>query len=221
MQLKELGYDQWFADQIEQHHIADVSPARVAAVDKNSYLVRGEIGEAQAELSGKMMFDTQSTLDFPAVGDWVAVQYYNDDTFAIVHDVLKRKTLLSRKTSGKQISHQLIAANIDVALIMQSVDANFNLRRLERYLVMAQEGGIEPVIALSKTDLISESELREKMEQTRQFNEKYKILAFSSVVERGVQTVQEMIEPGKTYCLLGSSGVGKTTLLNSLLGRDA
>jgi len=221
MKLKDLGFDNWFADQIEKHHIADVSPARVAAVDKNSYMVRGDRGEAQAELSGKMIFDTQSTLDYPAVGDWVAVQYYNDDTFAIVHDVLKRKTLLSRKTSGKQISHQLIAANIDVALIMQSVDANFNLRRLERYLVMAQEGGITPVITLSKTDLISESELSDKIEQIRRFNEKYRVLAFSSLIENGVENVKEMIEPGKTYCLLGSSGVGKTTLLNSLLGREA
>ena len=115
------------------------------------------------------MYAAESSLDYPAVGDWALVQLFNDDSFAIVHEILPRKTLLKRKTSGKKVDFQLIASNIDTALLIQSLDANFNPNRLERYIVMSVDGGIEPAILLSKTDLLSTDELNGKVSVQRWF----------------------------------------------------
>ncbi|MGB2867560.1 MAG: ribosome small subunit-dependent GTPase A [Bacteroidota bacterium] len=221
MELADLGFDEWFRAKRLDVGRPELSVARITRVDRDRYLVRNERDEVQAEPTGKLMFAANSNQDFPCVGDWALVQYYNEASLAIIHAVLPRKTFLRRKAPGKNIDFQMIAANIDSAFIMQSCDHDFNLRRMERYVVMANDGHIEPVILLSKTDLVSVEELEKRIAEVNQLDVGARVIAFSSVSDNGLQTVQQALHGRKTYCLLGSSGVGKTTLLNHLLGREA
>lgn len=220
MELKQLGFDDWFEEKASLYSLPGYQLARIAAVDKDSYVVIGEKNEVFAEIEGKFRFQVRSSMDLPTVGDWVYVKYYNDDTLAIIHEILPRRSLLKRKTAGKKIEYQLLSANIDTAFIMQSLDANFNLRRLERYLVAVKEGSIEPIVLLSKADLIKEEEKAERIAAIQQVYSNLKVMVFSNKTGIGLEDIQQNIKPGKTYALLGSSGVGKTTLLNKLIGKD-
>ena len=220
MELADLGFDDWFRRKRAESRRTDCDVARIVRVDRDRYLVRNAEGEVQAEPIGKLLFCADSSDDLPCVGDWAFVQYYNDNTLAIVHELFPRKTFLRRKAAGKKIDYQVIASNIDMALIVQSCDSNFNLRRMERYLVMVHEGHVEPVIVLSKSDLISAEELDKRVAEIRDARIDARIIALSNTTENGLESVKQVLQKGKTYCLLGSSGVGKTTLLNLLLGSD-
>jgi ribosome biogenesis GTPase len=220
MKLSDLGFDPWFeahaAEMLREHS----GLARVSAVDRGACRIKDETREIPAELSGKLLYQIESPAELPCVGDWVTVQYYNDDTAAIIHRVFPRKTFLRRKSAGDQVDLQMIAANIDTAFIVQSCHFDFNPRRLERYLVMAADGHVQPVVILTKSDLIPPEELEQKI-ATVNAATKAVVLALSNVTGTGFEAFQQMLSPGKTYCLLGSSGVGKTTILNRLLGRNA
>jgi ribosome biogenesis GTPase len=220
MELITLGFDQWFEDKRSEALRPDCTVARVTAVHKDSYLVRNSNSEVLAELAGNFIYSAESSMDLPSVGDWALVQLHNDDTFAIIHGLLPRKSFLRRKTPGKKIDYQMIAVNIDSALIVQACDFDFNLRRLERYLVMVNEGHIEPVLLLTKSDLVSPEKLEQRIAEVRQAHIQCKVLPLSNVTGFGVDHVRQLLEPCKTYCLVGSSGVGKTTLLNHIIGRD-
>ena len=220
MELADLGFDSWFQAKLQQINQRDFNLARVTRVDRERLLVRNKHDEVQAEPTGKLRFSADSAQELPCVGDWVLVQLYNDGSLAIVHEVFPRKTYLRRKSAGNKVEYQMIASNIDVAFIMQSCDLNFNLRRMERYLVMANEGHVEPVILLSKSDLVSPEELDRRFSEVRQARIDARILAFSNVTEDGLASLRQALQKRKTYCLLGSSGVGKTTLLNHLLGYE-
>jgi ribosome biogenesis GTPase / thiamine phosphate phosphatase len=146
------------------------------------------------------------------------VRYHDGGTHATINHRLPRKSFLRRKNPGEKIEFQMIAANIDVAFIVQSCHYDFNVQRLERYLVMVSEGQIEPVILLTKTDLVSLDEREQLVERIRQAGIGAQIIALSNFTGEGVEQIRVLMQPEKTYCLLGSSGVGKTTLLNRLLG---
>jgi ribosome biogenesis GTPase / thiamine phosphate phosphatase len=215
--LEKLGYDSWMQNSDAFGMPDDFCPARVVEVNRNGYMVATGEAEMAAELSGKFMFDAKAALDFPTVGDWVAVQTFNENTLAIVHSVLPRRTLLKRKEPGKRIDFQLIAANIDYGLVMQSAcDPNFNL--LDRYFVMLNEAGIQPIAVFSKTDLATPEELEKLRENMDRLGCRHVLI--SNVAEGGTGDLARTLESGKTYCLLGQSGVGKTSLLNRFLGAE-
>ena len=220
MELSELGFDAWFQQQRDELKKPDLSVARVTRVDRDRFLVLNEQREVQAEVTGNLLFAADSSQNLPCVGDWVLVQYFNDDTLAIIHNVLPRRSFLRRKAAGKNVEYQMIASNIDVAFIMQSCDYNFNIRRMERYLVMVNEGQIKPVILLSKSDLVRAEELKQYFSNIEKARIGASVIAFSNTTGAGLQEIRQSLENSKTYCLLGSSGVGKTTLLNHLLGRE-
>jgi len=220
MKLEDLGFSAWFQEHNDSELLKSTQTARVISVSRNQYMINNEIGEIPAEVTGKLMFNAESALDYPTVGDWVYAEYFDDNTFAVIQKLYPRRSVLKRKTPGKKVDFQLIAANIDVALIMQSLDHNYNLPRLERYLVMINEAGIEPLVLLSKLDLISTDELNEKLTEVRQRTGQKKIIPFSTMNGIGLNEIKGLLEPCKTYCLLGSSGVGKSTLLNSLIGEN-
>jgi len=221
MELSDLGFDQFF-----QAHVSDLrqegrSIARISAVDRGSYLIRNQTGEIPAELAGKFYLQVESSVDLPCVGDWVTVQYHNNDTAAIIHEVFPRKTFLRRKSAGEKLDFQMIAANIDAAFIVQSCHFDFNVRRMDRYLVMAADGGVEPIVVLTKTDLITPEELEQKVAAIGSSTISARVLALSNITGIGFDEFQQVLVSGRTYCLLGSSGVGKTTLINRLIGQDA
>ena len=219
MELTELGLDSELAAQARCG--AGQRLARVTAVDRGRYVVRDELGEVPAELTGKFLHNAASSVDMPCVGDWVGAEYHDAASHASIHDVVPRRSFLRRKSPGRNIDFQMIAANIDVAFVVQSCHFDFNVRRLERYLVMVNEGQIEPVLLLTKTDLVSKAELERMIADIRAAGISARIVTLSNVTGEGVEQVKEIMAPGKTYCLLGSSGVGKTTLINQLLGKDA
>ncbi|MDD4870704.1 MAG: ribosome small subunit-dependent GTPase A [Kiritimatiellae bacterium] len=221
MKLSDLGFDNWFEAHVEDSRQADQGIARVTTVDRDAYLVRNEFREIPAELAGKFRFRVESSFDLPCVGDWVTVQYHNADTSAIIHGVLPRKTFLRRKCAGENVDFQMIAANIDIAFIVQSCHFDFNLRRLDRYLVMATDGRVEPMILLTKTDLIPHDELEQTLATIGRSGVTAKVLAISNITGAGFDEFRSVLVSGRTCCLLGSSGVGKTTLINRLIGHDA
>jgi len=221
MKLSDIGFDQWFQEHVSGLRQEGHGVARISAVDRGSYLIRNELGEIPAELAGKFYFQVESSVDLPCVGDWVTVQYHNDAAAAIIHGVFPRKTFLRRKSAGEKVDFQMIAANIDSAFIVQSCHFDFNVRRMDRYLVMAADGGVEPIVVLTKTDLITHDELEQKLTAIRSSAITARVLALSNITGIGFDEFQQVLVSGRTYCLLGSSGVGKTTLINRLIGKDA
>ena len=218
--LEKLGLDKCFLEAVASESLESFDLARVVAVHKDSYTISNGEVDVLAELVGKVIYSASSPTDYPAVGDWVLVNFYDEDTFAIIHEVLSRKSLLKRKTPGKKVDFQLIAANIDVAFIVQSMNENFNLRRLERYLVMVNESNIQPIVLLSKSDLLAIEDIANIINEIQKIMPRLQVVPFSNENESGLGSVKEIMQPGLTYCLLGSSGVGKTTLINNLIGES-
>ncbi len=221
MKLKHLGFDNWFQNRIDAGKTKDKGIARVIAVNKDSYLVSDGRREILGELAGKLMYGAESPLEYPTVGDWAYVQYVDNHEFCIIHDLFPRLTVLKRKNPGKQTEYQLIAANINTALIIQSLDGDYNPRRLERCLAMARESNIQPVVLLSKSDIPETGEVTGRISEITQNMPDIQILAYSVKSNTGLDDIRGLLTAGKTYCMIGSSGVGKTSLLNALLEETA
>jgi len=216
MTLKDLGYNSTLEKYRSEQSLGSFEIGRVILEHKERYVVKTPENEFDAELIGNLRFNAESRHDFPAVGDWVAFSEY-DEGKALIHAVYPRNSIIERKAVGKSGQVQIIATNVDYGLIVQAVDRDFNLNRLERYLTICNASNVEPVIVLSKIDLINEPELEDIIAQVNQRNKDVAVIAVSSET-KGYGELEKVIEKGRTYCLLGSSGVGKSTLLNSLSG---
>ena len=220
MELNELGLDGWFEGHAKELCGPEQSMARVVAVDRDRLLVHDGSGEISAELVGKFFYEARRSTEFPCVGDWVCLEHHDSEQFASIHAVLPRQSLLKRKASGYNDEFQLLAANVHIAFIVMSCDYGFHVRKLERFLVLVNEGHVEPVLILTKTDLVHPEELQFIMEDIEEAGIHIKVMMLSNVTGDGLEKIKQMIEPRKTYCLLGSSGVGKSSLMNQLVGSD-
>jgi len=218
MNLEELGYNKKNEKYLKDNNLSGFETGRVIAEHKERYIVKTVKGDFNAEITGNLRFTAKSREDFPAVGDWVAVTTYEPD-LAIIHKILPRSSLIKRQAVGQFGEIQVIAANIDYAFLVQAVDRDFNINRLERYLTICNSSRVRPVIVLSKTDLIEENRLTEISGQIKARIKNVPVIAISNETQDGYGALKEIMEKGKTYCMLGSSGVGKSTLLNNLSGR--
>ncbi|WBW95827.1 ribosome small subunit-dependent GTPase A [Oceanirhabdus sp. W0125-5] len=235
MELNILGWNRIFEESFNNIKKDDYIPGRVIREEKGRYIVQHETGECAATVSGKLRYNAMSISDFPAVGDWVAIKLINNDDESIIYNVLPRKSSFSRKapvsggrkvkdvlgrkiTIGGSTEEQIVAANIDVVFIVMALDDNFNLRRLERYILMAWNSGATPVIVLNKMDMCDN--LSEKLEQVHEIAAGVEIHCISALNKEGIKELKEYIGDGITIGLFGSSGVGKSTIINCLLEEE-
>jgi ribosome biogenesis GTPase len=219
MKLEDFGYN----DRIEKlridNNLKEFEIGRVISEHKERYIVKTEQGEFDAEITGNMRFSANSREDFPAVGDWVALTTY-DSEFAIIHKIIPRLSIISRQAVGQFGEIQIIATNIDVAFIVQAADRDFNINRLERYLTICNSSKVTPIIILTKTDLINDQSKAAIIESINQRIKDVPVFAISNATQDGYESLKPVIEKAKTFCMLGSSGVGKSSLLNNLSGRS-
>jgi ribosome biogenesis GTPase len=217
MTLEDLGYKAELEEYRKKHSLDCFEIGRVISEHKNNYIVKTKNNEYASELIGNLRFTADSENDLPAVGDWVAISEY-DENKALIHSVYPRHSILERKAVGKLGQTQIIATNIDFALIIQSVNRDFNINRIERYLAICHSSRIEPIVVLSKIDLIGKSELEIILKNINKRIKGISIIAMSNESHIGLDKIKSILTKSKTYCLLGSSGVGKSTLINNLVG---
>jgi ribosome biogenesis GTPase / thiamine phosphate phosphatase len=216
--LEDLGYNEFFQSGRKNLGYSECPVARVLAEYREVYRVKSENGEYLAKITGKQIFTATCRVDFPAVGDWVAIDELPDGK-AVIRGILPRKTVLQKKYSNKQ-ENQIIATNIDTAFIVESMDRDYNLNRFERYLILTKGAEILPIIILNKIDLISEDDVNVRIHQIKSRFNDIDVIVTSIVSNKGISEFEKFINPRKTYCFLGSSGVGKSSLINKLLGID-
>lgn len=217
MTLEDLGYTSEFEQFRVDNKLTSFDVGRVVSEHRERYVVRTANGEYESEVLGNLRFTARTRADFPAVGDWVVLSVFDEDR-ALIHSILPRKTTIERQAVGKQGEKQIIATNVDCAFIVQAVDRDFNLNRMERYLTLCHAANVRPILILNKIDLIDEETLAELRAQVTGRIPQVSILTISGEQGAGLETFEAQMQRGKTYCLLGSSGVGKSTLTNKLCG---
>jgi ribosome biogenesis GTPase / thiamine phosphate phosphatase len=219
MALTELGWHAGLDAVFRSFAAAGFEPARVAVAYGATFRVYTQDGEELADLAGRLRHEATGRRDLPAVGDWVAVKRTTiDGGRATIHGVVPRKSLFSRKAAGDETTEQIVAANVDTVFLLTGLDRDFNLRRIERYLVMSWESGASPVIVLNKADLADDVDQRR--DEVRAIALGVPILVMSARERTGLEQLDEYLQAGQTIAVLGSSGVGKSTLINRLLGED-
>jgi ribosome biogenesis GTPase / thiamine phosphate phosphatase len=216
--LQDLGWTDSHTTDFEPHAADGLVAARISEQHRGAYIVLTELGELRADLAGRLSHEAAGAGDLPAVGDWVAVAPRPGEGAATIQAVLPRRTKFSRKVAMAAAEEQVLAANVDTVFLLTSLNEDFNLRRLERYLTLAWESGAQPVIVLTKTDLCPAVELRVLEVEAIAFG--VAVHPISSVTGDGLDLVRSYLAPGRTVALLGSSGVGKSTLVNTLAGEE-
>jgi ribosome biogenesis GTPase len=220
--LQDLGWNGYF-EALWKERFGDeeetAKPVRVVSQERGLWRIAGEFGECWAEPSGKLrgVADVEGESAWPAVGDWVAAEFVGDDR-AILHWVLPRRGVFSRKAPGKRVEQQVIAANVDLAFLVAALDMDFSPRRLERYLAQCWDSGVRPVIVLNKAD--GRDDLGAHIASTERVAIGAPVLALSARTGQGMEALEALLSPGKTIVLLGSSGVGKSTIVNRLLHEE-
>lgn len=215
MNLDFLGWSDFFTRSFAPYSQQGFSVARVAIEYRNTYIVYSQQGELTAEVTGKLRHQAILGQDFPAVGDWVIIQAREQGS-ASIHGILPRKSKFSRKIAGSKTEEQIVAANIDTVFLVCGLDGDFNLRRIERYLILANNSGANPVIVLNKADLCNS--LEDNVSKVEAVAQGVPILVLSATTAQGLDVLKSYLQPGQTVALLGSSGVGKSTITNQLKG---
>jgi ribosome biogenesis GTPase len=226
MTLLSLGWDDFFANAYQPFSTGDFLPARVALEHKHAYELLSIHGELTAECTGRLLHEAASRSELPAVGDWVVARLRPGEIHACsgrrpradIHAVLPRRTKFSRRAAGDADTEQIVAANIDTVLLITALDQNFNLRRIERYLAVARESGAEPVVVLNKADLHSDPAAAQA--EVESIASGAAVVTLSAGLGEGIESIDRWLVPGRSLALLGSSGVGKSTLINRLLGTN-
>ncbi|SEH05236.1 ribosome small subunit-dependent GTPase A [Candidatus Venteria ishoeyi] len=219
MKLNDLGCNPKIEEIIKSEQYANFEVGRVVREHKERYFVSLQDGDFEAEITGNLRFSAKSNADFPAVGDWVACVLF-DNQLAIIQSILPRKSLLERQAVGKHGESQIIAANVDEGLIVQSADHNFNINRLERYMTICYSAGIDVTLVLTKLDLISKTDFDDILHQLNERGISISIFPISNVSKQGYSDLMTYMRKGKSYCVIGSSSVGKSTLINNLMGYE-
>jgi ribosome biogenesis GTPase len=219
MNLFDLGFTNELDAYLKDNNLSDFSIGRVTQEHRERYIVSTGENEYDAEITGNLRFSASSREGFPAVGDWVAMTIF-DHGVAIIHNILPRKSVLERQAVGKYGEKQIISTNIDVAFIIQSINNNFSINRLERYLTISYVANIEPVLVISKIDLSTENDIQNTIRDLENRDRKVKYILLSNITLNGLDEISDFIQKGKTYCVVGSSGVGKSTLINNLLKKN-
>ena len=214
--LRTYGWNAHFEEAFGALGTAGLQPARIIEEQRGMYRIVASAGELRAEISGRLR--QSGAIDQPAVGDWVAIQVEPGAGGIIIQQVLERQSKISRKGAGRAMREQVLAANLDIVFMVTSCNDDFNPRRIERYLTMIWESGASPVVLLNKTDLLDDP--RELVAPAEAVTLGVPVHAVSAKQDAGLDPLSPYLQPGKTLALLGSSGVGKSTILNRLLGRE-
>ena len=216
--VESLGWDAAWASELEGLEQPDLTPGRVAAQHRGAYAVWTAGGEVRAEVAGALHYERAVGGVLPAVGDWVALRANAEGGRATIRAVLRRRSAITRKSADRNSVEQVLAANVDLVLLLSGLDDDFSLRRLERYLTTAWESGAEPVVVLTKMDLCADA--AERVLEAERVAIGVPVLPVSNVSGDGIDAVEPHLRPGRTAVLLGSSGVGKSSLLNRLAGTE-
>lgn len=216
-----MQLEQWGAN-LNYEQIAAEYPdyliGRVVSQEKDLYRLMTEKGTCYARVSGKYRYEVTSVSDFPAVGDFVLAEYLSEEEVAVIHKLLPRKSVFIRKAAGTGYEEQVVAANIDIVFICMSLNRDFNIRRLERYLAIAWDSGAMPVVVLTKTDLCENPE--SKKFEIEMAAAGAAVIETSALTEDGISQIEPYLQTGKTVAFIGSSGAGKSTLINRILGEE-
>jgi ribosome biogenesis GTPase len=216
--LQALGWDDRFASAFQPFAAEGVVPARVTLEHQHIYTVHTGHSDLLATVAGSLRYRAAARREFPAVGDWVALRAHEAGRRAVINDVLPRRSKFSRKVAGDETDEQIVAANIDTVFLMMGLDADYSLRRIERYLATAHEGGASPVVVLNKTDLCDD--VAAMVAEVESAAGDVPVVAVSTKRDAQMAAIEPYLAPGRTIALLGSSGVGKSTLVNRLVGHD-
>ena len=218
MDLSAFGWDGDFERKFQKFKEEDFLPARVVESNRLAYTLFSDVGEILGKLSGNYRIKCQSNGDYPTVGDWIIFKPRTNTRFVSIQGMLERKSKFSRKVSGRGLGEQVIAANIDTIFIVSGLDQEFNVRRLERYVVLAAESNAEFVFILNKADLCKDAD--DIIAKTKSLFPNIHIFQVSALDNQGLDQLKQYIQYGKTIVFLGSSGVGKSTIINCLLGEE-